>query len=375
VNAVENLAGDGRALWAEIGLDAIASNFDALQRMVGPGVTIWACLKGNGYGCGAAAVGRRLARAGARAFAVGDIGDALALRRVGLGQPVLLYPDCLPGAAATVERERFAITLSSVEEAAAWQAALRSPVDVFLKIDTGAFRLGVMPSEAAELAARVAAAGCFRLRGLYAHLNLPDPATMGDYARAQFERFRAAAAAIEAIGIDAPVRMVAGTAVVLGYPEMDLNAVDPGRVLYGIGFKGTARAPALRHALRALRAALLLVKTVRPGDTAGFPGAFPVTTPMRIGVVPIGFADGFPRPAPVGTVVLVRGRRVPVLGPTHFEHLRLDLTSVPEARYGDVVTFVGADGDDAIGVEEAAAMWGTTVLELYGGLRRTTARR
>lgn len=365
----------GRPLWAEIDLDAVADNFQALRAMVGPDVRIYACLKGNGYGCGVEAVGLRLAAEGAEAFAVGNIDDALHLRAAGISQPILLYPTCLPDALELVTGHDLTITISSIEEAEAWAAVATQPLDAFIKLDVGAFRAGVAPHEAVALGRRMRELNCFRLAGIYGHLNLPDPASMEPYAAWQFARFRDSVAAMQADGTELPVRMVSGTAAVMHYPEMDLNAVDPGRILYGIGFAGTRRQPDLKPALKALKARLILCKSLAEEDMGGYAPPFAVRPGMRLGIIPLGWGDGFPRPLPEGALALVRGKRVPLVGPTHFEHLRIDLTDVPEATLGDEVVLIGSQGDETLPVAEVAQRWGLTALELVGTLRAHIHRR
>jgi alanine racemase len=363
-----------RPLWAEIDLAAVAHNYRALRRALKPGIQVIASLKGNAYGCGVREVGRLLAAEGVDGHAVGNIDDAAALREAGIDGPILLYPNCLPDAAAAVLDQRLAITLNAVEEADAWAKALRQPVDAWIKLDMGAFRAGVLPQQAVALARKIAGERCFRLRGIYGHLHLPDPVGLAEYARWQAQNFETALRAIAVAGIAPPLRMAAGTAAVLQYPELDFDAVDPGRLLYGVGFAGTRRDLGLRPALKALRTRIVQCKHLGAADTGGFPTPFPWRAGMVIGVLPLGWGDGYPRPVPPGAVALVRGRRAPLLGPTHFEHMRIDLTDVPDAAYGDEVTLVGRQGDDELSPEEIARAWGIGLLELYGGLRGHVGR-
>ena len=225
-----------RPTWFEIDLDAIAHNLRQLRRMVGSGVAIYACLKRNAYGCGAVPVAQVMQREGADAIAVGNINDALAIREAQVSLPILLYPNCLASdAGPVVMQHRLMPTVSSLDDAAAWeQAANGGTLDAFAKIDVGLFRGGAMPREAPALLRRIADSNVLRLAGAYAHLHGYDPTTGDDYAAWQFRNFQAVMRAAAAHGIDVPVRMVASTSVVLQHPEMDLNGVDPGRILYGL---------------------------------------------------------------------------------------------------------------------------------------------
>lgn len=365
----------GRAVEVIVDLDAVAHNTRAIRSALSPGCRLYACLKGDAYGIGIRSVAPALASEGVDAFAVGAVDDALQIRRAGcLSQDILLYPNCLPDAAPLVERERLTITISSVEEAQAWNAAASRPLDAFVKVDVGALRAGVLPRQAAELARSLGALPMLRIAGAYAHLHLPDPAAMRDYAQWQFGNFNQAAAAIEECGLQLPVRMVSGTAALLEFPEMDLQAVDPGRALFGIGFEGVRRRIELRPALVGWRARLLIVKQIEPADVRPHGAPFPLRSGQRIGVIPVGWGDGLPRRLPSEASALVRGRRVSLLPPSHFEHVRVDLTDVPDARYGDEVVLLGTQSGGGIALDEIGRWMGRDPLQLLGSMPRHLSR-
>ena len=361
-----------RPTWFEIDLDAIAHNLRQLRRMVGPGVAIHACLKRNAYGCGAVAVAGVMEREGADALAVGNIDDALAIRGSGVRLPILLYPNCLASdAGPAVMRHRLMPTISALEDVAAWErAADGGTLDVFAKIDVGLFRGGAMPREALALLHRIADSNALRLAGAYAHLHGYDPAAGDDYAQWQFRKFQAVMGEAASCGIDVPVRMVANTSVVLQHPEMDLNGVDPGGILFGLKPSPVpSRDLPMRPAVRAFMSRLILTKWVEPEDTGGFTGPFPVSERRRIGVLPLGWGDGVPRHIPGQAVALTGGRRVPVLGPVHLEHMRVDLTNVPDAKVGDEVVFLGNQEAETITIDELTECWGIDGLDFLGGMR------
>lgn len=364
----------GRALHLEIDTDAIRANARAILDAVGPGVRLYACLKGDAYGCGIVHVAPALHAEGVRHFAVGSVEDARAIRSAGIDDEILLYPNCLPDAIRTVEALDLTITVNSIEEAQAWNAAATRSLPAFIKIDVGALRSGVLPRSAAQLARALLACKRIAIRGAYAHLHLPDPARMRSHALHQFAAFRSAVQDARDAGLELETLMVSGTAAVMGFPEMDLDAVDPGRALFGLGFAGTARALALRPVVRRWTSRLLLVKEVTPDDVAPFAAPFELTKPMRIGVAPFGWGDGLPRPLHPGAQVLVRGRRVPLLPPSHFEHIRIDLSEVPDACFGDEVVLLGKQGDGFIGLDEVAAWAGKDPLHFLGTLPRHIER-
>jgi alanine racemase len=365
---------NGRALQLEIDVGAIRANARAVMQAISPRTRLFACLKGDAYGCGIGHVAPALRAEGARAFAGGAVEDALAIRRAGIDDEILLYPNCLPDALPAVESHGLTITINSIDEAAAWNAGATRPLPAFIKIDVGALRSGVMPHAAGALARALRQMQNLRIVGAYAHLHLPDPVHMRAHALHQLEAFNTAARDIEAAGIQLGTRMVAGTAALMEFPEMDLDAVDPGRMLFGIGFAGTVRPLALQSAIRRWTTRLLLVKDVAPRDVAPYPAPFELAHPMRIGVVPLGWGDGIARPLHPDTCVLVRGQRAPLLPPSHFEHMRVDLTDVAGASYGDEVVIVGQQGEAAISLAEAASWAGKDELHFLGTLPRHIAR-
>ncbi len=365
-----------RPSWYEIDLGAIAHNYRTLRQWVGPEVKIFACLKRNAYGCGVQPVAQLLEREGTDGRAVGNINDALAMRDAGVSVPILLYPNCLTDAADLVRRHGFMPTVSSPDEAWGWAETGQNKLDVFAKVDVGLFRGGAMPGESLDLLKAIAANAKLRLAGIYTHFHGYDPSTGQDYARWQFAKFRQVLDSASAEGIEIPVRIAANSAVVLQFPEMDLNGVDPGSMLYGIRGAITPERPEpLRHALHALKSHIILLKQLSPDDVGVHPSPFPVETKKTIGLLPLGWGDGFPRRAPEGAEALVRGRRVPVIGPIHLEHLRVDLTNVLDAAVGDEVVLVGRQGNEEIALETVAQQWDMSLLHFYGSLRDHLPRR
>lgn len=223
----------GRALLLEIDVGAIRANVRTVMQAIGPGTRLFACLKGDAYGCGIEHVAPAMSREGVRHFAVGSVDDALAIRRAGIEDEILLYPNCLPDAVAAIESHALTITINGIDEAKAWNSAASRPVAAFIKIDVGALRSGAMSREAGRLAAELRRLDKLVVVGAYAHLHLPDPVHMRPHALHQLDTFGSAVRQIEAAGIELRTKMVAGTAAVMEFPEMDLDAVDPGRMLSG----------------------------------------------------------------------------------------------------------------------------------------------
>ena len=363
-----------RPTWCEIDLSAITHNLATLGGMVGPKVGVFVCVKGDANGCGDIEVSRTAERAGAAGVAFGNLDRALAARRAGLRLPILLYPTCLPDTAPALEVHGMLPTISTIEDVAAGSSHAKS-LKVFLKLDGGGFRAGALPHQAPAVARAIADSNTLELAGAYGHPMASYGPVDPVYTDAQIDACIDALKRIEAAGIDVPVRMVSSSAIILSHPEADLNAVDPGRLAIGQSFPAVGgRERAWRHALVGLRSHLVMVK---PLDDIGdvMPAPFLPRRPgMKIGLVPYGWSDGYPRKIPENATALLHGKRVRLLGPTHSELLRVDLTDLPDAKLGDEVVFLGRQGDDEIDLEELAGQWKVGVSDLYGAIGKSVRR-
>jgi alanine racemase len=324
----------------EIDLDAAASNVRAVRQLVGSARKIFAVVKADGIAHGA------------DALAVADLAEGIRLRRRGITAPILVYPNSLPEAAPEAIAHRLIPALVDLDGARGYSEASTGPCDVFVKIDVGLERLGVPAEQAVKAIAAMLDLPHLRLAGLCAHPHAPDD---GDpaYAGWQLGRFTAVVDELEARGIRVPIRLLAASPFVLRFPHTYLNAVDPGRMLYGITFPGEPVPVPLRPTFRALASRVIALKDLAPRERFAAAAPFAVTAPMRLGVIPMGSADGLLW-LHAGRV-LVRGRSVPIVGSPSLEHTRIDLTGVPDAQVGDEVVIIGRQGAAEITVAEVAA--------------------
>jgi len=338
----------------EIDLGAAEANIRAVRKLVGPARKIFAVVKADGYGHGAAEVGAVFVAHGADALAVADLSEGIRLRERGIAAPILVYPNSLPEAARETISHDLTPVLVDLASARAYADAATGPCDVFVKIDVGYERLGVPAEQAAEFVTAMLELRHLRLAGICAHGHArgDNPA----YADWQLGRFTAVVDELEARGVEVPLRLLAASPFVIRFPQTYLNAVDPGRMLYGITYPGETPPAPLRPTLRAFTSRVIALKDVMPRERFAELAPFPVTAPMRLGVIPIGSADGLTW-LHAGRV-LVRGRAVPIVASPSLEHTRIDLTEAPDACVGDEVTIIGRQGDTEITAAEVAARHG-----------------
>ena len=358
-----------RPAWVEIDLDAMAHNIREIRRMVGPACKLFSVVKGDGYGTGVVAAAVTSARAGADALALGNPDEVPPIRDAGVTLPILLYGATLPESAPAVAALGVIPTIHDFEGLAAF-AALGTPLQVYIKLDCGLGRLGFSPEQWREAFRRLARTGTLKLGGLYSHFSNPDDSGLTDV---QAGRFAAACRDAEAEGHAGFERMVASSRILLSRPDLNLTAVNPGRVVYGY-LEGAWRERAdIRPVVASVKARIIQVKTLPPGATV-YGGTAPLTETVRAAVAPIGFLDGFNHLPPCH-VALLRGKRVRLMSRRGIEHTVLDVSAVPEAAVGDEVVFLGRQGGDMIDGPELAHALGLPLLELLPRLARMAPRR
>ncbi|MEQ9638699.1 MAG: alanine racemase [Alphaproteobacteria bacterium] len=343
-----------RPLWAEIDLGAITHNVTALRERAGRPVKLLMPVKANAYGQGVVEVSRHLESLGVDGLATANVDDALAARAAGVELPILIYGAQLPGGNAFLLEHRLTPTIydrGGLDAVA--KLATDRPVDVHVKVDAGLGRLGVRLDQAAGFIAAVVATPGLNLEGLYTHI--PYGSVAGeDWCRRRLADFCALVEQVEHDhGIDIRYAQAAASSILTGGLPDRLNTISPGHLTYGLSpVDGIdAEAMGFRKALKSLRARLIHVGRRTPGDD--LPGGWDRDTPT--GVIVFGMDNGY-RPAAPGqqATMLCHGQRCPVLG-VSAEYSVIDLSAVPDAVVGDLVTVVGEDGDERITAEQVAA--------------------
>jgi alanine racemase len=300
------------------------------------GAELWAVVKADGYGHGAADVARAALEAGASALCVATVGEGLALRPAFPGVRMLVLG---PARAADVSAAR-AASLELVVS----QGSIPEDVLVHVKLDTGMGRWGAseLPSSTRQVV------------GLMTHFAVAD--TDPDFTALQLERFVEAAAACPELP-----RHAANSAAALSFPASRLEAARCGIALYGISpFGGDPADDGLRPALR-WESEVAEVRSLAEHESTGYGRRYVADRPTRIGLVPVGYADGFRRDM-TGTEVVVSGQPSRVVGTVSMDALAVELPA--GAAAGDVVTLVG----DGATIEQHAAVAGTIGYELACGL-------
>ncbi len=348
MNALENA-------WIEVSRAALRHNFGAVRALVGPNVQTLAVVKANAFGHGAGETARTFQEAGADFFAVTTPAEALELREAGITGRILVFLPPLPDQIDTLLAAGCDLTVtdsSTVSAVADAAGRLGIAASVQLKVDTGMGRLGVLPGDALAVAAQIAETPSLRFAGIYTHfaraLETDEAAS-----RKQFTVFEKALAELKDARIDPGLRHCANSAALVRFPQMRLDAVRPGTILYGqYPSAAVPRSVILQETWR-MSARIVSVRDLPAGSAIGYGGEFVTRRHTKIAVLPVGYADGFTvapqsasqglrglrqlfKPAPV--TVTVRGQRALVIGRVAMQTCLVDVTNIPGAAAGDLVS-------------------------------------
>jgi alanine racemase len=369
---------------ATVSLAAVAGNLRALTEMLerearsagrasAPGIL--AVVKANAYGHGAAVVGPALQAAGAAVLACADLEEGVALREAGVTVPILVFGALSVSHLDAVFDHDLTPTVSTPAAARALSAKAaerRVRLGCHLKIDTGMNRLGFRHDNLRRTMPEVLGNPHLQIEAVYTHFATADEPESPFFDR-QRGRFEQATAALGALGLRGAPRHAANSAALLRDTRTWYDWVRPGLLLYGIVPPPLASAISLRPAL-SLTSRIVAVKGLRPGEGTGYGLRWVADGPRTIAIVPAGYADGLDMRLGGRGVVLVRGRRVPVVGSVCMDMIMVDVTGLT-VDPGDEVVLIGRQGEDEITAREVASAIGSIPWEVVCRLGSRIERR
>ncbi|MFP3855273.1 MAG: alanine racemase, partial [Anaerolineales bacterium] len=355
----------GLSNWLEIDLGAIGNNVARLREITG--VQVMAVVKANGYGHGLVQVSKRAVEAGAAYCGVARVDEALELRQTGLEAPILVLGETPVGRFKQAVEAAVSLTVFHPRhlEALRQLGSSARNAGVHLKVDTGMSRLGVSLDEAFGMLQALRSIPGVDIEGLFTHFARADEPEM-DTTAAQESRFRGLLAEVESSGMRPPIVHASNSAAALARPSAHFDMVRPGIAIYGM--EPGSQVPLPSEFQRALtwKARISQIRHLEPGQGVSYGHAYVAQGEERLGVVPVGYGDGYRREA--GNKALVHGRLVPVRGRVCMDQLMIDLTDVPEAAVADEVVLLGEQGDVSVTASDLARIWDTLNYEVTCGL-------
>ena len=338
--------------WAEIRLPNIRHNYEAIRASLPEGCRFLGVVKADAYGHGALPVAKLLQEAGADYLAVSCLDEALELRRGGIDMPILILGHTPYEYTGALIENHITQTISCLVKALEYAAEaerLGKALKIHIKLDTGMSRLGFLCSgahfeEGVENVIRSCRLPGLVPEGIYTHFAVsdePDEASR-DYTLAQFALFMNFIDAVkERGGIRFPIRHCANSGAVVNYPQMALDMVRPGLLLYGYGDKGRL---GLRPCMR-LVTTVSTIKFYEPGTSVSYGRRYVTDKRCRMGVLAIGYADGLPRIISNKCSFAAQGGFAPQRGSICMDMCRVDLSDLPQVDVGSEVELFGEKND------------------------------
>ncbi|HUN59461.1 MAG TPA: alanine racemase [Candidatus Binataceae bacterium] len=365
-----------RPTFAEIDLGALRANYRSLTAYTN-GARIMAVVKADAYGHGAVETARVLAADGCLHFGVATVEEARELRAAGLDQRIYL----LGGFFADQAEAIVALNLTPaifdpalVEPLAACAVKCgRTPFPVHLELDTGASRLGVIPSDLPRLIDLLRATPALDVEGACTLLaNAADPSS--PITEHQLTVFKESVATLQAAGLNLRLNHVANSAAMVLREDAHFNLMRPGLAIYGLPPVPAVRDRVDLRPVMTFKTRLMQVKRVSAGSGVSYGHTFIAPRESTIAVMAVGYADGYRRGLQHGGEVLVRGHRAPVVGAICMDLTMADVTDIPGVRAGDEAILWGGAGEAMISVNDVARIAQTISYEMLSTVGRRVPR-
>lgn len=337
--------------WAEIDLDAIAHNMREIRKITSPDAQIMAVVKADGYGCGFYETTKVLLENGADRLAVAILQEGKQLRKRGIDVPILILgasfeddiediidSDITPNVCSF----EFAKAISEVSE------RKQKTTKIHIKLDTGMSRVGFLISDNNEKVIReiekISQLPHIEIEGIFSHFSTSDEAD-DSYTRLQFKRFMEVCNELKNIGINIPIKHICNSAGVMMYPEMHLDMVRPGVILYGM-YPSEEVDKSRLNLIPAMtvKSKITFVKEVEAGRGVSYGKEYITDGTTKIATVPIGYADGYLRKIAKCGKMIVNGVKVPIIGRICMDQCMINVSNVHNIERGDEAIIFGREG-------------------------------
>ena len=373
---------DFKRTWAEISLDNMAGNYHQIRQKLHKDCKLMAIVKADAYGHGAVAVAKLMSDLGADYLGVATIIEAIELRKSGMELPILILGFTPPGLTAQLIMYNLTQAVFDVNDAHAFSDAatlLGQKLKVHIKVDTGMTRLGVLCQSGSDeknslyQIQEICQLPGLNTEGIFTHFANADIKN-DSYTLEQFSRFVKLTEKLESMGIYFALKHCANSSTIIYYPQMQLDLVRPGIILYGAYPADDMRENISLRPAMSLKSVISQIKTVGKDVPVSYGCTYLTTRETRIAVAEVGYADGLMRKLSRGGQVYVHGKTVSVIGTICMDRCMLDVTDVDDIQINDVVTIFGFDGDVYAPVEQIAKCCETISYEVVCNVSKRVPR-
>jgi len=365
---------------ADISLDALEYNIAQIRSKLEPDTRLMCVLKANGYGHGSVVLAHELLEMGADSFAVATVEEGIELRSNGIDAPILIlgyasrdqYPDVITN--------KLTMTVFSYATAKDLDVAankLNMVADIDIKIDTGMSRIGFKVNEDSVKSITMidSLLKNVKIKGIFTHFSCADCGE-DDMTMRQADEFKRMISLLEDRGIKIPCRHCSNSASIMRYPQLQMDMVRAGIIIYGLYPSGEVDKSLLDlKPVMSLKSHIVYIKTLKANTPISYGATYVCRRDSRIATVSIGYADGYPRAMSNRGRVLINNNSYPIVGRICMDQLMVDITDAAnEIKQGDEVILIGSQGAESISVEEVADQCGSFNYEFICNINRRVPR-
>ena len=366
--------------WAEVSLSRLRKNMEIIRGLNSDSTEIMAVVKADAYGHGYDRVCHCLAEeCGIRYFAVSNLDEALAVRQLCPDADILILGYTPPEYAHEISENNIIQGVVSMEYAQSLCKNSSEKVRCHIKIDTGMGRIGLRydePAECAEEIIRICGVEGLSVEGIYTHFAVADSDDPDNISYTDRQQAYITDTYDELVKRGVKLRHMhfMNSAATCYRNDSRSTLSRAGIIIYGLHPDISQDIPEGLEPVMELKAVISQVKTVPAGTCISYGRTFVSDREMRIATVTIGYADGYSRLLSSKGEILVHGKRCRIVGRVCMDQLMIDVSGVPEAESGDIVTLIGRDGDDMITADELASVYGTIGYEVVCGISKRVPR-
>jgi alanine racemase len=360
----------------EIDLGALTYNYRQLRQIVSPLVKFLAVVKADAYGHGAVPISKRLDELGVDFLGVATVKEGLEVRAEGVCKPILVMSGIYREEVETVLRYCLTPMIYRLEIAEALSAEagkVDKKIPVHIKVDTGMGRLGVLYEEAPAFFSQLQRLKNIVIEGVASHLSTADDENQS-FAKEQLRRFFWTLEKIKEGGVSPPLCHIANSAAMINLPDVHLNLVRPGIMLYGSYPSPSLKDKIILRSVMSWKSRVADLKKVPSGFFISYGRTFSASRPSVIAAIPVGYADGYSRLLSNRGEILLKGKRAPVIGRVCMDWTMVDVTDIPGVEVGEEVVLMGRQLAEEITPDEMASRIGTIPYEILCSVGKRSPR-
>lgn len=369
-----------KRVYAEIDLDAIENNMESMKANMSEHAKMFGVIKMDGYGHGSVPIAQCMEeKEYVYGYAVATIDEAHVLRGAGMQKPILVLGYTFPDSYEMLAREEIRPAVfreDSIEPLVQAAKKTNKNIKVHVKVDTGMGRIGIAPNEEGlAFVEKLMQAQGLEIEGIFTHFARADEVDKSA-AKEQYAIFTRFISEIEEkLHLHIPMKHCSNSAAIVELPEMNMDAVRCGIILYGLypSEDVSKDIVKLRPAL-SLYSHIVYLKTIHQGQSVSYGATFTADKDMKVATIPVGYGDGYPRSLSNKGYVLIHGQKAPILGRVCMDQFMVDVSHIADVQEGDKVTLIGRDGEEQISAELLGEMSGRFNYELVCDLNKRIPR-